>query len=414
MLCLYTLFGFLSPICHLASLPRSNHCFVPHNHATTYFCGTQEGGIAPCSCKRIQVQENTCDHGNQRENNPAFTGPSSQHRRCHTKEGSRRSTSDSQRVWHLGRWWFCPLHVSFLNYLVVSWRVYRTKARFDINRTTGATSWDLWDPSIYNYNTASIETTGFLTQAGKIPKCRHCNGLMIDLIQQVTCPAIERDEDDRAQYQLIIGSHYETEQLVFVDESAFDRRVTRRPYAWAPIGCWARRRDFFIRGKRYYLHDIGIQVFISKSYRYSLLPALSLDGIIAVEVLDRPFTAVSFNKFIEGLLDQMNPWPQRNSVIIMDNASIHKSEELELMIENRYVIDSLCWLVRREKILTRVGRYQRHASCLSPGILTGPQSNRRGFLFHQGMDTKKSRLCRGGAERRAVLWSIQDALGCNF
>jgi hypothetical protein len=62
---------------------------------------------------------------------------------------------------------------------------------------------------------------------------------------------MEQDEDDRAQYQLIIGSHYEPEQLVFVDESAFDRRITCCPFAWAPIGSRARRRDFFIRGKRY-------------------------------------------------------------------------------------------------------------------------------------------------------------------
>jgi hypothetical protein len=47
-----------------------------------------------------------------------------------------------------------------------------------------------------------------------------------------------------------IGTYYEPEQLVFVDESAFDRRVSRRPYGWAPIGSRARRRDFFIRGKR--------------------------------------------------------------------------------------------------------------------------------------------------------------------
>lgn len=58
---------------------------------------------------------------------------------------------------------------------------------------------------------------------------------------------------------------------------------------------------------------------------------------MALEVLDRPFTAASFNKFIEGLLDHMNPFPQKNSVIIMDNASIHKSDELREMIEDRYV-----------------------------------------------------------------------------
>jgi hypothetical protein len=88
---------------------------------------------------------------------------------------------------------------------------------------------------------------------------------MILLIRQVTRPAIERDEDDRARYQLIIGSHYEPEQMVFVDESAFDRRVSRRPFAWAPIGSRARRRDFFIRGKRYYLHRILGFRFLSLS-----------------------------------------------------------------------------------------------------------------------------------------------------
>jgi DDE superfamily endonuclease len=77
-------------------------------------------------------------------------------------------------------------------------------------------------------------------------------------------------------------------------------------------------------------------VFPNLYRRYSILPALSLDGIIGLEVLDRSFTAATFNKFVEGLLDQMNPWPQKNSVIIMDNASIHKSEELRAMIEDRY------------------------------------------------------------------------------
>ncbi|KIM49666.1 hypothetical protein M413DRAFT_35681, partial [Hebeloma cylindrosporum] len=66
-----------------------------------------------------------------------------------------------------------------------------------------------------------------------------------------------------------------------------------------------------------------------------ILPALSLDGIIALEILAKPFTAATFQDFIEGLLEQMNPWPQKNSVIIMDNASIHKSDELRNMVEAR-------------------------------------------------------------------------------
>ena len=69
--------------------------------------------------------------------------------------------------------------------------------------------------------------------------------------------------------------------------------------------------------------------------RYSILPALSLDGILHLAVEDHPYTAREFNSFIDGLLDVMNPFPGPNSVIVMDNASIHKSWELRDMIERR-------------------------------------------------------------------------------
>ena len=72
--------------------------------------------------------------------------------------------------------------------------------------------------------------------------------------------------------------------------------------------------------------------------RYSILPAMSLDGILHLAIQDQPFTAVEFNSFVEALLGNMNPFPQPNSVIIMDNASIHKSPELQQMIEERYVM----------------------------------------------------------------------------
>lgn len=48
-----------------------------------------------------------------------------------------------------------------------------------------------------------------------------------------------------------MGLKYSPDQLVFVDESAFDRRVPFRGYAWALKGERAVRKCFFIRGKRY-------------------------------------------------------------------------------------------------------------------------------------------------------------------
>ena len=64
---------------------------------------------------------------------------------------------------------------------------------------------------------------------------------------------------------------------------------------------------------------------------------MSLDGILHLAIQDCPYTAIQFNSFIEALLNNMNPFPQPNSVIVMDNASIHKSPELRQMIEERFV-----------------------------------------------------------------------------
>ncbi|KAE9385970.1 hypothetical protein BT96DRAFT_790880, partial [Gymnopus androsaceus JB14] len=60
-------------------------------------------------------------------------------------------------------------------------------------------------------------------------------------------------------------------------------------------------------------------------------------GILHLDIQDQSYTGASFNTFIDGLLDNMNPFPQKNSVIIMDNTSIHKSPQLRPMIENRQV-----------------------------------------------------------------------------
>ncbi|TFK57963.1 hypothetical protein BDN72DRAFT_749356, partial [Pluteus cervinus] len=57
--------------------------------------------------------------------------------------------------------------------------------------------------------------------------------------------------------------------------------------------------------------------------RYSMLPALSLDGILYTKVQDHTFDGDDFHEFIEELLDHMQPWPLPNSVLVADNASIH-------------------------------------------------------------------------------------------
>ncbi|KIJ58591.1 hypothetical protein HYDPIDRAFT_67322, partial [Hydnomerulius pinastri MD-312] len=111
-------------------------------------------------------------------------------------------------------------------------------------------------------------------------------------------------------------------------------------YGWSPKGSRARRRDFFVRGKR-----------------YSILPALSRSGILAVDVFERPLTTKSFNQFIRHVLDRMNPFPAPNSVLVMDNASIHHSDELRDMIEARYAFSCIKAWIRsnRDYVLGELG-----------------------------------------------------------
>lgn len=70
---------------------------------------------------------------------------------------------------------------------------------------------------------------------------------------------------------------------------------------------------------------------------YSILPAISLNGMLYCEIVEGAFNTELFTKFIEGLLEHMNPFPEPNSVIVMDNCAIHKAPEIRELIESRCV-----------------------------------------------------------------------------
>ncbi|KAF7314744.1 DDE family endonuclease [Mycena kentingensis (nom. inval.)] len=137
-------------------------------------------------------------------------------------------------------------------------------------------------------------------------------------MMKLTRTAIERNALKRARFKLHTSLTYLPYQLVFVDESSCDRRTTYRGKAWAIKGSRAVRKAFFIRGQR-----------------WSDLPAISLDGILWVSIVEGSFTTEKFEDFIGALLDKMNPFPGPNSVIVMDNCRIHKADSIRDMIEAR-------------------------------------------------------------------------------
>ncbi|GET03069.1 homeodomain-like protein [Rhizophagus clarus] len=128
--------------------------------------------------------------------------------------------------------------------------------------------------------------------------------------------AKERNEFLRSDFILKI-SDYNPEQLIFIDETAKDERSISRAYGYSTINTRAMKSVVFIRGKR-----------------YTILPALTLDGIIAAEIIEGSCNKENFQAFIiNQVILQMNPFPGKNSVIIMDNAVIHHDEALVELIE---------------------------------------------------------------------------------
>ena len=71
--------------------------------------------------------------------------------------------------------------------------------------------------------------------------------------------------------------------------------------------------------------------------KYSILPALSLNGILHLEVIENAVTGDIFHQFIQGLLPQVNEWPLPNSVLVVDNAAIHKVAGIRELVEGHGV-----------------------------------------------------------------------------
>jgi len=78
-----------------------------------------------------------------------------------------------------------------------------------------------------------------------------------------------------------IGSQYKSDQLVFLDESSKDERTIARGYGYSKINTKAVKKIVFLRGKR-----------------YTILLTLTLDGIIAISIIENSYTKTTFKEFV--------------------------------------------------------------------------------------------------------------------
>ena len=93
--------------------------------------------------------------------------------------------------------------------------------------------------------------------------------------------AAERDDEYRADWLHNMTSNYTADQLVFLDESSKDDRVILRRYGWA------------IQGQ----HAIE-SASLNRGVRYSILPALTVDGYMAVRAVEGSIDGAEFFDFV--------------------------------------------------------------------------------------------------------------------
>ena len=118
--------------------------------------------------------------------------------------------------------------------------------------------------------------------------------------------ARERSEPLRRVFTARVQNLYKAEQVIAIDETACNERTGERKYGWSPVGS-----------------PVELIDSMKRSERWSILPAITVNGYIAFTMFQGAITAEVYEQF---LLDSVLPYATPGySVLVMDNASIHRS-----------------------------------------------------------------------------------------
>ena len=102
--------------------------------------------------------------------------------------------------------------------------------------------------------------------------------------KNVASAALERNELLQATWQAEHGD-IPAEYCVWIDEASVDDKTNQRERGWSPIGQACVCRETFIRGQR-----------------FSVLPALSSEGIVALDIFEG---SVNKERFIQFITEQV-------------------------------------------------------------------------------------------------------------
>ena len=133
--------------------------------------------------------------------------------------------------------------------------------------------------------------------------------------------ALQRDQELRSTF-LSDVSIYDSQNLVFIDETGCDKKDAIRRYGYGLRGKPVQCQKLLVRGKR-----------------VSVIAAMSVEGLLDVKLVKGTVTGAIFTDFLEKqLLSHLMPLPNPHSIIIMDNCSVHHVGSVHEVMEGIGVI----------------------------------------------------------------------------
>ncbi|KZV60347.1 hypothetical protein PENSPDRAFT_694332 [Peniophora sp. CONT] len=174
------------------------------------------------------------------------------------------------------------------------------------------------DPTLYldEYINWVVLTRGILVSSSTMSATLERLGLRL---KQLRKQASQRNEPLHALWWADVTRMYAANQLVFIDECGVNN------------GNLERKRGRGLPGER---------VVVSTPYaplgdRFSAIAAMTIDGYEALRLVQESVDGDVFYDFVEHeVLPAMNPFPMAKSVLVLDNASVHKPDELRELVED--------------------------------------------------------------------------------
>ncbi|EUC54457.1 DDE family endonuclease [Rhizoctonia solani AG-3 Rhs1AP] len=139
--------------------------------------------------------------------------------------------------------------------------------------------------------------------------------------KSISREALERNEALRAAWQAQWG-FYDASAYLWIDECGINDHSGQRLFGYAPIGHHCVERSFFNHG-----------------VKYSTLPALAVEGILAASIFEGAIT----KEQIAPLLNPFSPEGVSHCILVCDNCAIHHDEEIRQLVEDECGA-KLCYL----------------------------------------------------------------------